>query len=101
MFDHLSLLRTGRFPKEPTPALPGSEEKILIMTERAARREQLFHPLDGRIPASAVAGPVSGQDIDAATKPAFALEPLDLLEVDDDVEFESELAEAGTLEKAS
>src|SRR5262245_27332433 len=37
----------GALPKEPTDALPGSEEKICIMIERAARREQLFHPLDG------------------------------------------------------
>src|SRR5687767_12671696 len=36
-------------PGEPTEALPGSEKKIRIMTERAARREQLFHPLDGLI----------------------------------------------------
>lgn len=34
-------------PGEPTDALPGSEIKIRILTERAARREQLFHPLDG------------------------------------------------------
>jgi hypothetical protein len=40
----------GAVPREPTEALPGSEQKIRIMTERAARRQQLFHPLDG-IPA--------------------------------------------------
>jgi hypothetical protein len=34
-------------PGEPTNALPGSERKIRIMTERAARREALFHPRDG------------------------------------------------------
>ncbi len=39
--------RAGALPKEPTAAPPGSEEKIRVMTERAARREQLFHPLDG------------------------------------------------------
>jgi hypothetical protein len=34
-------------PGEPTEAAPGSEEKIRALTERASRREQLFHPLDG------------------------------------------------------
>ncbi len=34
-------------PGEPTDALPGSERKIRILVERAARREPLFHPLDG------------------------------------------------------
>jgi hypothetical protein len=39
--------RPGALPKEPTDAPPGSEQKIRVMIERAARREQLFHPLDG------------------------------------------------------
>jgi hypothetical protein len=47
MFNKANLVRPGRLPQEPTAALPGSLEKILIMTERASRREQLFHPLDG------------------------------------------------------
>jgi hypothetical protein len=34
-------------PGEPTPAGPGSERKILVMIERALRREPLFHPMDG------------------------------------------------------
>jgi hypothetical protein len=34
-------------PGEPTPAGPGTERKILVMMERAMRREPLFHPLDG------------------------------------------------------
>jgi hypothetical protein len=34
-------------PGEPTNAAPGSERKIRILTERAARREPLFHPQDG------------------------------------------------------
>ena len=37
---------TGRYPAEPTTALPGTEEKIRVMRERAARREKLFHPED-------------------------------------------------------
>lgn len=31
----------------PTMALPGSEEKIQVLAERAERRESLWHPLDG------------------------------------------------------
>jgi hypothetical protein len=101
MFDHLSLLHTGRVPKEPTAALPGSEEKVLVMIERAARREQLFHPLDGRIPATAVAAPSSAQEPAAAKQAAFVLEPFDLLDFDDDVDFATDLAKAGPLDKAS
>ena len=33
---------------EPTHAWPGSEEKIAVLTERAARRQELWHPEDGR-----------------------------------------------------
>jgi hypothetical protein len=33
-------------PPYPTQALPGSEEKIQILTERATHRVQLHHPLD-------------------------------------------------------
>lgn len=47
MFGNSILRRAGALPKAPTTAAPGSEEKIRVMTERAARREQLFHPLDG------------------------------------------------------
>lgn len=35
-------------PGAPTEAPPGSEQKIRIMMERASRREELFHPQDGR-----------------------------------------------------
>ena len=31
---------------EPTEASPGSPSKIRVLTERAARRESLFHPGD-------------------------------------------------------
>jgi len=34
-------------PSEPTPALPGSAEKLAVMIERAELGVQLFHPLDG------------------------------------------------------
>jgi hypothetical protein len=32
---------------EPTNAAPGSPKKILVLMERAQRREPLFHPDDG------------------------------------------------------
>jgi hypothetical protein len=35
-------------PAEPTDALPGSEEKIRVLAQRAERGEQLWHPLDRR-----------------------------------------------------
>jgi hypothetical protein len=31
---------------EPTEASPGSPSKIRVLTERASRRESLFHPAD-------------------------------------------------------
>jgi hypothetical protein len=34
-------------PGEPTLAAPGSARKIRVLMERAARKEPLFHPLDG------------------------------------------------------
>lgn len=36
-----------RLPKESTPHLPGTPEKIRVMASRAERRETLFHPDDG------------------------------------------------------
>jgi len=51
--------RLGATPQEPTPALPGSEEKIRVLTERASRREQLFHPMDGLVdPANSKPAPL-------------------------------------------
>jgi hypothetical protein len=34
-------------PLGPTDALPGTEEKMVVMSDRAARGVCLFHPLDG------------------------------------------------------
>ena len=45
--DAFDLVGPVSLPGEPTDAAPGSEEKIRVLTERASRREQLFHPLDG------------------------------------------------------
>jgi hypothetical protein len=33
-------------PLLPTPAPPGTAEKIAVLTERAERRERLWHPRD-------------------------------------------------------
>lgn len=38
--------RDRKLARIPTPALPGSEEKLLVMIHRYARKEQLFHPRD-------------------------------------------------------
>lgn len=48
MIDDQDFEGPSSLPGEPTDALPGSEQKIRVMTERAARREQLFHPQDGQ-----------------------------------------------------
>lgn len=42
----LDFMGRGKTPK-PTHALPGSPEKILAMSVRALRGQQLFHPDDG------------------------------------------------------
>jgi hypothetical protein len=47
MNDEHDLPGPASLPGEPTDAPPGSELKIRIMTERASRREELFHPQDG------------------------------------------------------
>jgi len=38
-------------PQFPTSALPGSEAKMLILEQRAALRQELFHPDDAALPA--------------------------------------------------
>ena len=47
MQDEIEFVGAGTLPGEPTDALPGTEKKIRIMTERVTRHEQLFHPKDG------------------------------------------------------
>src|SRR5258705_11324836 len=37
---------TAPLPEAATDAVPGTEEKILILMERAAQRQALFHPDD-------------------------------------------------------
>ncbi len=48
-------------PGEPTNAAPGSERKICILTERASRREPLFHALDGCTKHARFALPMLGE----------------------------------------
>jgi hypothetical protein len=45
--DQLEFVVPASTPGQPTEGLPGTELKIRVMTERAGRREDLFHPLDG------------------------------------------------------
>lgn len=40
----------SRQSADPTPALPGTAEKMAVMEERARAGESLFHPEDGRVP---------------------------------------------------
>lgn len=37
-------------PARPTTAIPGSETKMQVMSERAKAKTQLFHPADARYP---------------------------------------------------
>ena len=37
-------------PPTPTPALPGTPEKVAVFRQRVAARTQLWHPQDPRIP---------------------------------------------------
>ena len=39
-------------PTRPTPAKPGSAEKLAILAERFERREPLWHPEDAKLPVS-------------------------------------------------
>ncbi len=52
-----------RLPPGPTDALPGSEEKVRVLAERARQRLALWHPLDARFPgeASAPRAPAAGR----------------------------------------
>jgi hypothetical protein len=37
-------------PADVTDHLPGTPGKLTVLAERVARREQLFHPLDAKLP---------------------------------------------------
>jgi hypothetical protein len=63
-------------PGEPTSAPPGSAVKIRVLTERASRREALFHPEDNlqrALPIPAVEAELDielGQELDSELEPA-------------------------------
>jgi hypothetical protein len=52
---------------EPTDAPPGSPRKIRVLTERASRREALFHPKDNlkRAPTDQAAESEEADPLDA------------------------------------
>lgn len=56
----------GRGRGKPTDALPGTEEKILVMRARASRGKELFHPQD----ATFADAPPPSVDIEAFVNPA-------------------------------
>ena len=39
----------AKLPDDPTPALPGTEEKVQALEERAAKGTALWHPADARL----------------------------------------------------
>jgi hypothetical protein len=42
--------RCGNQPQpEPTPAKPGTQDKVDVLADRARAGQALFHPMDGRI----------------------------------------------------
>jgi hypothetical protein len=43
-------MAAGRPPAEPTPATPGTPEKLIALAARVARGESLWHPLDPTFP---------------------------------------------------
>ena len=42
---------TAPIPEAPTDAVPGSDEKIRVLMERAARKRSLWHPADATLAA--------------------------------------------------
>jgi hypothetical protein len=66
--------RPGTLPALPTAALPGTEAKILVMMDRAARREQLFHPLDGFL----AEPPQQAGPLDVALDPVLSFDDFEI-----------------------
>lgn len=50
---------TAPLPLHPTVCLPGSPDKIEVMSERARLRQTLWHPSDAGLPAPAATAPVT------------------------------------------
>src|SRR6266446_4129850 len=47
-------------PTFPTPALPGSAEKIAVLQQRVLMRQELFHPGDATLAGVSVLTPCAG-----------------------------------------
>lgn len=43
-------------PPFPTHHMPGTPGKIAVMAERVRKKQQLYHPLDARLPTKKVRG---------------------------------------------
>jgi hypothetical protein len=56
MSTHISITyrEVGRPMPRPTSALPGTDEKLAILIERASQGQELWHPLDARSPSTAL-----------------------------------------------
>jgi len=61
---------------EPTTALPGTEEKVRVLMERARLGQSLFHPLDARIGDAATRPALPPVDADPEPVPAGLLEEI-------------------------
>ncbi len=44
----IGVKKPSRQPKEPTRHMQGSEAKLIVLEQRAAAGEELWHPADGR-----------------------------------------------------
>ncbi len=71
---------------EPTDALPGTEEKVRVLMERARLGLSLFHPLDARIGDAATRPALPPVDADPEPVPAGLLDEL----LDEDLDAEDQ-----------
>ena len=88
--------RAAPLPAEPTAAIPGTEQKILVLIGRESRTEALHHPEDRNVFPGLAGGGVGGSDLsDPADRPAqLAFAPGPPPEASDDWEA-AEMAECG------
>ena len=73
---------------DPTDALPGTEEKVRVLMERARLGLALFHPLDARIGDAATRPALPPVDADPEPIPVGSLEDIlgeDLDEADQEI----------------
>src|SRR5688572_15172535 len=81
---------------EPTSALPGSEEKVRVLMERARLGLSLFHPLDATIGDAATRPALPPVDADPEPVPASVLAAVLSEDVDDEDQEAGELCQAAT-----